>query len=164
MDYLYAPWRTEYVTRGKSECVFCAIAQNEADDEANSVLYRDELCFIVMNKYPYTAGHLLVVPFSHTKSIEMLEEEVWVHLSKVVRQCTAMLKDEFNADGINLGMNLGKAAGAGIAEHLHYHVMPRWSGDTNFITTIANSRVFSTDFKKIYTTLKNDIGKYVKNN
>ncbi|MDX1808234.1 MAG: HIT domain-containing protein [Sulfurospirillaceae bacterium] len=164
MDYLYAPWRTEYVTRGKHECVFCAIAEHEEADEENSVLYRDELCFVVMNKYPYTAGHLLVVPVCHTDSIESLDEKVWIHISKIVRQCNSMLKDEFNADGINIGMNLGKAAGAGIAEHIHYHIMPRWLGDTNFITTIANSRVFSTDFKKIYTRLKNDIGKYVKNN
>lgn len=163
MDYLYAPWRTEYVTGKKSDCVFCDIAQDEAHDEDNSVLYRDSQCFVVMNKYPYTPGHLLVVPLMHTDAIENLDEAVWLHMSKVVRQCSAMLRKAFRADGINIGMNLGKAAGAGIAEHVHYHIMPRWFGDTNFITTIADTRVFSNDFQKIYTELKENINAYVTN-
>ncbi|NOX15589.1 MAG: HIT domain-containing protein [Epsilonproteobacteria bacterium] len=165
MNYLYAPWRRDYVIRDKkSACVFCDIVQNPNLDDENFVLYRDEKCFIVMNKYPYTAGHIMVIPLQHIDNIENLDEKVWLHLSKIVKKCVKMLKDEFNADGVNLGMNLGRGAGAGIAEHVHYHVMPRWIGDTNFITTIADTRVFSTDFKKTHKQLKNDIGKYVRNN
>jgi diadenosine tetraphosphate (Ap4A) HIT family hydrolase len=163
MNYLYAPWRREYVTRKKGACVFCDIADDKSHDEENFVLYRDKFCFVVMNKYPYTAGHILVVPLKHIDNIEFLEEEIWLHISKIVKRCVAMLKKEFNADGVNLGMNLGKGAGAGIAEHVHYHIMPRWIGDSNFITTIADTRVFSSDFEKIYLRLKEDIENYVAN-
>ncbi len=161
MNYLYAPWRTEYVTSKKSDCVFCSIAEDSSNDEENFVLYRDEKCFIVMNKYPYVAGHIMVIPIFHTDTIEKLDEITWSHVSKIVRKSVKMLKEEFNADGVNLGMNIGKGAGAGIAEHVHYHVMPRWLGDTNFITTIANTRVFSSDFEKVYKRLKEKIDKYI---
>ncbi len=164
MNHLYAPWRREYVTRKKkSGCVFCDIAKNPEYDIENFVLYRDEFCFVVMNKYPYTAGHIMVIPLQHIDNIENLDEKVWLHISIIVKRCVKMLKEEFNADGINLGMNLGRGAGAGIAEHIHYHILPRWIGDTNFITSIADTRVFSSDFEKIYKRLKADIDKYVKN-
>ncbi len=164
MDYLYAPWRREYVTGKKSGCVFCDIAKDRSNDEKNFVLYRDKYCFVVMNKYPYTAGHIMVIPLQHIDNIENLNEECWLHISLIVKKCVTMLKKEFNADGVNLGMNIGKGAGAGIAEHVHYHIMPRWIGDTNFITTIADTRVFSSDFEKIYKRLKKDINRYVGNN
>ncbi|MCF6174077.1 MAG: HIT domain-containing protein [Campylobacteraceae bacterium] len=165
MNYLYAPWRRDYVIRDKkSDCVFCDIVNNPSCDDENFVLHRDKNCFVVMNRYPYTAGHIMVIPVQHIDNIENLDEKIWLHMSKIVKKCVKMLKDEFNADGVNLGMNLGKGAGAGIAEHVHYHIMPRWIGDTNFITTIADTRVFSTDFEKIYKQLKNDIDKYVRDN
>ncbi|MFK5880833.1 MAG: HIT domain-containing protein [Sulfurospirillum sp.] len=164
MNHLYAPWRREYVTTKKSGCVFCDIAKEENCDEQNYVLYRDKYCFVVMNKYPYTAGHIMVIPLEHIDNIEHLDEKVWLHISRIVKKCVSMLKKEFRADGINLGMNLGKGAGAGIAEHVHYHIMPRWIGDTNFITTIADTRVFSSDFEKIYERLRKDIKNYVTNN
>ncbi len=161
MDYLYAPWRREYITTKVEGCVFCAISKTPEKDEEHHVLYRDEQCFVVMNRYPYTAGHIMVIPHFHTDSIDKLESETWLHVSKVVRCCVKLLKDEFKADGVNLGMNLGKGAGAGIAEHIHYHIIPRWIGDTNFITTIANTRVFSTDFDNIYKRLKDKIDEYI---
>ncbi len=164
MNYLYAPWRREYVTKKKSGCVFCDISHEANLDENNFVLYRDKYCFIVMNKFPYCAGHIMIIPLEHIDNIENLDEKIWLHISLLVKNCVVMLKKEFNADGVNLGMNLGKGAGAGIAQHVHYHIMPRWIGDTNFITTIADTRVFSSDFEKIYKQLKNNIGKYVKNN
>ncbi len=164
MNYLYAPWRREYVTAKKSGCVFCDIASDESNDEKNFVLHRDKYCFVVMNRYPYTAGHIMVIPLQHIDNIENLDEKSWLHISLIAKRCVGMLKKEFNADGVNLGMNLGKGAGAGIAEHVHYHVMPRWIGDTNFITTIANTRVFSSDFEKIFRQLKSSIGRYVRDN
>jgi diadenosine tetraphosphate (Ap4A) HIT family hydrolase len=161
MDRLYSPWRSNYVsTTNKIEgCVFCHISSN-ADDETLGVLYRDEKCFIVMNKYPYSPGHFMIIPHLHTSNLEDLSDEVWAHISIKAQQGVRLLKDVLNAGGVNLGMNLGKIGGAGIEQHIHYHVVPRWMGDTNFITSIANTRVYSTDFEKIYKRLKESSSKY----
>ena len=164
MDRLYAPWRTEYVKQElKIEgCVFCHISNNPLDDEALGVLYRDEHCFIVMNKYPYTPGHFMVVPHFHTDSLEDIDPGVWMHMSALRQKGVKLLKDEFSAMGVNLGMNLGKAGGAGIAEHIHFHLVPRWTGDTNFITTIGETRIYSTDFESVYKKLLERSQKYFK--
>jgi diadenosine tetraphosphate (Ap4A) HIT family hydrolase len=161
MEHLYAPWREEYFQNKVDGCVFCYIAQNPNEDEYSKVLYRDEKCFIVMNRYPYTPGHLMVIPKQHTDNVENLEEDIWLHINALVHKCVKMFKSEFYSQGINLGMNLGKAAGAGIAEHIHYHIVPRWERDTNFMTTIAGTRVCSNDFDKIYIKIKKALPKYV---
>jgi len=161
MDYMYAPWRDTYFSDKPEGCVFCNISEHPELDEQHHVLYRDALCFIVMNRYPYTPGHFMVIPHHHTDAVETLEPEVWLHLSFIVQCCVKMLKEGIGAQGVNLGMNLGKSGGAGIAEHIHYHVIPRWMGDTNFITTIADTRVYGTDFKKIYTHLKGLVPEYL---
>jgi len=161
-DILYAPWRDEYVTSQKIEgCVFCHISSHEKDDEALHVLYRDEHCFIVMNRYPYTPGHFMIIPHLHTDKLEELEIKTWLHITSLAQKCVKLLKDGVNAQGVNLGMNLGDAAGAGIAEHIHLHLVPRWQRDTNFITSIANTRVYSTDFEKLYKKIKELIPKYI---
>ncbi len=160
MERIYAPWRHEYVTEEKIKgCVFCHIAKN-LTDEKMQVLFSDELCYVVMNKYPYSPGHIMVIPYSHTDKIEDLEEEIWLRMSKRVQQGVKLLKDVMNAQGVNIGMNLSDAAGAGIAEHVHYHLLPRWKGDTNFISVIGNTRVYPVDFEKIYTKLKISASKY----
>lgn len=162
MERLYSPWRSDYVT-GNDEikgCVFCHISTHPQDDEKLGVLYRDDKCIVVMNKYPYSPGHFMVVPHIHIDNIESLDPEIWVHMSKKVQQGVALLKDTLNAAGVNLGMNLGKAGGAGIAEHVHYHLVPRWLGDTNFITSIGDTRVYSTDFERIYKKLLENSTKY----
>lgn len=161
MDYMYAPWRDAYFTEKTEGCVFCKLSNSPQLDEKHHVLYRDEYCFIVMNRYPYAPGHFMVIPHYHTDALENLDDQAWLHLSYIVKQCVKMLKIGLEAQGVNLGMNLGKSAGAGIAEHVHYHIIPRWIGDTNFITTIANTRVYSTDFEKIYQTLKDLIPKFI---
>ncbi len=154
-EILYAPWRSEYVTGEKIEgCVFCHISSHEKDDEKLHVLYRDEKCFIVMNKYPYTPGHFMIIPHHHTDALEELDSEVWLHISALAQKGVRLLKEGFGAHGVNLGMNLGSAGGAGIAEHIHLHLVPRWRGDTNFITSIGETRVYSSDFEKIYRRLK----------
>jgi len=159
---LYAPWRDEYITNEKIEgCVFCHIASHASEDEKLHVLYRDEHCFIVMNKYPYTPGHFMIIPNFHTDKLEDLDSVVWLHMSALAQQCVRLLKDGFGAKGVNIGMNLGAPAGAGIAEHIHMHLVPRWQRDTNFITSIAQTRVYSTDFEKIYEKIKALIPKYV---
>lgn len=161
MDRLYAPWREEYITEERIKgCVFCHIFNTPKDDEKLGVIFRDKNCYVVMNKYPYSPGHLMIIPNTHTDKIEELADEIWIEMSLRVKQATKMLKDVLNAEGINIGMNLSKAAGAGIAEHVHYHVLPRWGGDTNFITTIGNVRIYPVDFDKTYKALKIESDNY----
>jgi diadenosine tetraphosphate (Ap4A) HIT family hydrolase len=162
-NILYAPWRDEYVTGEKIDgCVFCHISTHESDDESLHVLYRDEHCFIVMNRYPYTPGHFMIIPHHHTDALEALDPNVWLHMSALAQRGVRMLKESFGAHGVNIGMNLGKAGGAGIAEHIHLHLVPRWERDTNFITAIGENRVYSTDFEKIYRRLKGSAETYFK--
>jgi len=163
MNHLYAPWRTEYIVGKKIEgCVFCYISKHDELDKKTQVLFRDEHCFIVMNRYPYTPGHFMIIPHFHTDSLEKLNLEAWIQMSKLVQSGVAMLKDGFGAEGVNLGMNLGSVAGAGIAEHIHLHLVPRFSKDTNFITTVADTRVYSADFQEIYEKLKDLGAKYLR--
>ena len=162
MQYIYAPWRSEYV-KGETKtnsCVFCDIL-TQNNDEDLGVLYRKKDYFFVMNKYPYTPGHFMIIPNKHISSLEELDTDIWLDINKDAKECVKMLKEVLNATGVNLGMNLGKAAGAGIKEHIHLHLVPRWIGDTNFITTIGDSRVFSTDFNHLYQKLKQNILKYI---
>jgi len=161
-DILYAPWREEYIAGPKIQgCVFCHISTHEKDDEELHVLYRDEFCFIVMNRYPYTPGHFMIIPHKHTDKLEDLDPEVWLHMSALAQKGVRLLKEGFGAQGVNIGMNLGKAGGAGIAEHIHMHLVPRWERDTNFITSIGQNRVYSSDFEKIYHKIKGLISEYL---
>ena len=161
-DILYAPWRDEYVTSKKIEgCVFCHISSKKQEDEELHVLYRDEYCFMVMNRYPYTPGHFMIIPHFHTDKLEELDAEGWLHMSSLAQRGVRLLKEGLGAHGVNIGMNLGDAGGAGIAEHIHMHLVPRWQSDTNFITAIAQTRVYSTDFIKIYKKIKKLIPKYI---
>lgn len=162
-NILYAPWRDEYVTGDRIDgCVFCHISSHASDDEKLHVLYRDEYCFIVMNRYPYTPGHFMIIPHIHTDALEALDPKIWLHMSALAQKGVQMLKESFGAHGVNIGMNLGKAGGAGIAEHIHLHLVPRWERDTNFITAIGENRVYSTDFEKIYRRLKELAKEYFK--
>ena len=162
MQRLYSPWRSEYVSTHKNidGCVFCHITNNKDDANKLGVLYFDEHCFVVMNKYPYSPGHFTVIPHLHTDKLEDLDPIVWAHISKLAQQGVKLLKNTLNAQGVNLGMNLGQVGGAGIAEHIHLHLVPRWMGDTNFITAIGDTRIYSTDFEKIYKRLLEDAPKY----
>jgi diadenosine tetraphosphate (Ap4A) HIT family hydrolase len=160
MEHLYAPWRYDYVSEEKIEgCVFCHISKN-IDDEKMQVLFSDEYCYVVMNKFPYSPGHMMVVPFFHTSNIEDLQEDVWMQMSKRVRQGVSLLKEVMPCEGVNIGMNLGKAAGAGIEQHVHYHMLPRWAGDTNFISTLGGTRVYPASFDEIFKKLKDNAPKY----
>lgn len=162
-DILYAPWRSDYVSGEKIEgCVFCHISSHADDDESLHVLYRDDHCFVVMNRYPYTPGHFMIIPHHHTDSLEELDSETWLHIADLAQKGVRLLKESFTAQGVNIGMNLGGAAGAGIAEHIHLHLVPRWRGDTNFITSIGETRVYSSDFEKIYRKILSEIPNYFK--
>ncbi len=160
MEHLYAPWRYSYVSEEKIEgCVFCHISKN-IDDEKMQVLFSDEYCYVVMNKFPYSPGHMMVVPFFHTSNIEDLQDDVWMQMSKRVQQGVKLLKEVMPCEGVNIGMNLGRAAGAGIEQHVHYHMLPRWNGDTNFISTLGGTRVYPASFDEIFKKLKDNAPKY----
>jgi len=161
-NILYSPWRDDYVSSKKIKgCVFCHISTHIEDDNDLKVLYRDKYCFIVMNRYPYTPGHFMIIPHYHTDKIEDLSSDCWLNISSLAQKCVPLLKEAMSAQGVNIGMNLGSSAGAGIAEHVHMHLVPRWQRDTNFITSIANTRVYSSDFDKIYHQIKSLIPKYL---
>lgn len=160
MDYLYAPWRSEYFSQKIDGCVFCHIVENEDKDEELGVLFRDKNSFGVMNKYPYMPGHFMIIPNIHVQAIEELDDETWQEISLHVRDGVKLLKEEMRAPGVNIGMNLGKCGGAGIAEHVHYHLVPRWERDTNFITTIGNARINGVDFEKIYKRITKAVPDY----
>lgn len=160
MDILYAPWREAYFTQDREECVFCGISKNANDDSKNKVIYRNDWLFIVMNKFPYTPGHILIVPHLHKDSPEKLPQDIWLQTFKIAQDSMQILYD-YGASGINMGMNIKQSGGAGIPAHLHLHLLPRWSGDTNFITTIGNVRSYGIDFEKVYEQFLQSAKKYL---
>jgi ATP adenylyltransferase len=161
MDTLHAPWRIEYILSPKPELkegLFTRIAQS-SDDVENLVIARDRTCFALLNRYPYNGGHLMVVPYKEVPDLNGLTDEELADLWKLVRRCTNALTTVMKPDGFNIGINLGKVAGAGIAEHLHIHVVPRWNGDTNFMPVLANTTVLPEALKEIAAKLRADLGK-----
>jgi ATP adenylyltransferase len=144
MESLHAPWRIEYILAPKpapsEESLFTRIAQSN-DDLANHVVVRDKTCFALLNTYPYTGGHLLVVPYRQAAALDDLTDEELCDLMKLTRRCQRVLTKLMKPDGFNIGLNLGKVAGAGIVDHLHLHIVPRWAGDTNFMPVLASTTV-----------------------
>jgi ATP adenylyltransferase len=156
MEPLHAPWRIEYILAPKTavdQSLFTRIAQSN-DDEANYVIVRDRTCFALLNKYPYTGGHLMVVPYKQTPDLHGLTDDELSDLMKLARRCQQALSRVMKPDGFNLGINLGKCAGAGILEHLHIHVVPRWNGDTNFMPVIANNTVVPQALSELAAQLR----------
>ncbi|HEY5042418.1 MAG TPA: HIT domain-containing protein [Verrucomicrobiae bacterium] len=161
MESLHAPWRIEYILARKPELkegLFTRIAQS-SDDEANFVVVRDRTCFALLNRYPYNGGHLMVVPYKEVPDLNGLTDEEVADLWKLVRRCVNALTAVMKPDGFNVGINLGKVAGAGIAEHLHIHIVPRWNGDTNFMPVIAGTGVVPDALKEIAAKLRAELGK-----
>jgi ATP adenylyltransferase len=144
MDQLYAPWRIEYILAPKLPpsdiSLFTRIAQ-AGEDEKNYVLARGKTCYALLNSFPYNPGHLMVVPYKQTAELEDLTEDELCDLMKLTRRCQSILAKVMKPDGFNIGLNLGRSAGAGIVEHLHLHVVPRWTGDTNFMPVLAQTQV-----------------------
>ena len=162
MDRLWSPWRARYIASGVDAqaegCVFCRIASDPEHDETNLVLHRGEHAFIVLNLYPYITGHMMVVPYLHTSEFNSVAKEITDELMDLAKRAQAALREVYSPSGFNLGMNLGSAAGAGIADHIHIHVLPRWAGDTNFMTTVGESRVIPEDLKTTYSKLQGKFG------
>jgi len=159
MKKLYAPWREQYVTKAEHKknkpkgCLFCNKAKRK-NDEKEFIIARYPHCFVMMNLYPYNAGHLMIIPNKHTKDLKKLSSAERVELIHALSESIDILNKTLKPDGINVGINLGKAAGASVPGHLHIHVLPRWKGDTNFMPLLAETKHISTDLKKIYKTLK----------
>jgi ATP adenylyltransferase len=155
MDYLWTPWRYHYVASidKKTGCVFCDLPQS-GDDASALIVHRAEHNFIVLNAFPYTSGHVMVVPFAHVDRLNLLSEAAAEEMMSLVRRLEKILMESYGPDGVNLGMNIGKAAGAGVASHIHMHVLPRWIGDTNFMTVVGETRVLPEALEDTYRRLK----------
>lgn len=156
MESLHAPWRIGYILAPRKELnhdLFTRIAQS-SDDEANYVIARDRTCFALLNTYPYVGGHLMVVPYKQSPDLDGLTDDELADLMKLTRRCQAALRNVMKPDGFNLGINLGKAAGAGIVEHLHIHVVPRWNGDTNFMPVLADITVLPQALAELAAKLR----------
>ena len=152
---LWAPWRIEYILGEKPKgCIFCNFpGAPEADDRKNLIVHRSARSFTCLNRYPYNSGHLMVIPRAHVSDLAALSAEDWADLGDELRRAAAVLKAVYRPEGLNLGMNLGKAAGAGIADHLHWHVVPRWVGDNNFMPVLADQRVVVEALDEAWTRL-----------
>jgi ATP adenylyltransferase len=157
MDRLFTPWRYQYVTSLNDQddgCVLCTLRDHPERDEENFVLLRTATSYVVLNRYPYTSGHLMVVPHEHVPRLQDLPPEVLREMMVLARQCETCLGQAFRPDGFNLGMNLGRIAGAGFPEHLHLHLVPRWSGDTSFMTVTGETRVVPLTLDQVFATLR----------
>jgi ATP adenylyltransferase len=163
LDRLYTPWRFDYIKGASGEktgfgdsCVFCSLLARD-DDEACFILKRASHNFVILNIYPYTSGHLMIVPFEHTADFAALAKETSDEMLDLAKRAVGVLGETYHPHGFNLGMNLGQAAGAGVSDHLHLHVLPRWSGDANFMSTVGETRVIPEDLRTTFDKLRGRI-------
>lgn len=155
MRRLFTPWRKKYITSTKKKdgCVFCqAIEQNE--DSETFIVHRGEHAFVILNKFPYTSGHLMVIPYQHSEKLSNLNPDIRFEIIELVNKASEVIHSVYKPDGFNIGINMGSAGGAGIAEHIHMHVVPRWSGDTNFIPVISDTRLIPEELEITYKRIK----------
>jgi ATP adenylyltransferase len=156
-ERIWAPWRLEYVKDAskdkESECVFCA-ALAAGDDRANLIVRRGERCFVILNKYPYTNGHLMVAPYEHVATLQTLDAETIAEMMALAQRGIAALESSYAPHGYNVGVNQGRVAGAGVEHHIHMHVVPRWGGDTNFMPVLGDTRVMNQTLEDSYETLR----------
>lgn len=162
MDILWNPWRYAYIKSSgdaeeKPACVFCGILNNGKPDEENFILLRAEFNFVILNIFPYISGHLMIVPYAHLADLDRAEKPITDELMDLTKRCQTALRDVYQPHGFNLGMNQGKAAGAGVAEHFHLHILPRWTGDANFMTTVGETRTIPEDLPTTYAKLQGKI-------
>jgi ATP adenylyltransferase len=155
MDHLFTPWRYAYVTStgGPQKCVFCEQLR-EPDDRKSLIVHRGQHCFIILNVFPYTAGHSMVVPYEHLDALHKLPSAAAQEMMALTQKLEGILRELYRPDGLNLGMNLGKAAGAGVAGHIHMHILPRWVADANFASVIGETRVIPEDLATTYGRIR----------
>lgn len=151
MENMWSPWRMKYITEADNpgSCVFCT-APEKQEDKDMLIVHRGKSAYVILNRFPYTSGHLMIVPFAHVPSIELLTAEVRGEMIELVNTALEVLRTAYKPDGFNVGINMGSAGGAGIAEHAHIHVVPRWAGDTNFMSTVGETRVIPEDLEETY--------------
>lgn len=153
---LWAPWRLQYIesSGARGGCIFCDFPQQKpANDAANLLVYRGEHSYLILNRFPYANGHIMVVPYRHTDSLDAVSDAEMLDVMRLTRLAVRVLRAAFDPDGFNAGLNLGRVAGAGIADHLHWHVVPRWNGDSNFMPVIADVRVIPESLEVAYRRL-----------
>jgi ATP adenylyltransferase len=155
MDYLWSPWRYRYVAQEQPEpgCIFCSKVSG-SNDEEDLVVYRGRHSFVLLNLYPYTSGHMMIAPYRHGGELAAVDDATWTEMMTLTRKAEQALQKAYRPEGINLGMNLGRSAGAGIADHIHMHVLPRWHADANFISVIGETRVLPEVLSDTYRKLK----------
>jgi len=155
MDYLWSPWRMEYILSSKSGegCIFCEGLKQE-DGPENLIVYRGHSAFVMLNRFPYTSGHLMIVPYEHQPSLELLDASSRAEIMDLSAQAIQVLQTVYSPQGYNLGMNIGDAAGAGITEHVHLHLVPRWVGDTNFMSSVSQTRVLPELLEETYQRVR----------
>ena len=153
MDRMHAPWRIGYIKEEQDQgCIFCTKPQ-EKDDRKNLILLRTDTCFVIMNKYPYINGHIMVAPYEHIGRVEELPIQVWSDIMGMSQRCVRAMEIAMKPHGYNLGVNVGRVAGAGMEGHLHLHIVPRWNGDVNFMPVLAECRVISQHIEETYEEL-----------
>ncbi len=155
MKHLWAPWRMTYIQEGidETECLFCSLVSMD-DGPDNLIIHRGQHVFVILNRFPYTNGHVMVVPFKHKSSLEGLPADVLLEMIRFTQLSTQVLRATYETDGFNIGANIGEAAGAGVKEHVHFHIVPRWHGDTNFMASTAETRVIPEDLSVTYEKLR----------
>ena len=161
MDRLWSPWRYDYINSGSSSekskppaCVFCHMLEAEGEDESKYILHRAQHNFVVLNIYPYISGHLMIVPYAHLAEMAAAPKEITDEMMDLTKRAQDVLGEVYRPNGFNIGMNLGRAAGAGVTDHFHMHILPRWIGDTNFMTTVGETRVHPEDLATTYKKLR----------
>ncbi len=155
MEHIFSPWRYKYISTagGEKGCVFCRVQEPQKDDE-NYIVYRGALNFVILNLFPYTSGHLMIAPYEHTTSLASISEATTTEMMNLTKRAQVALETEYRPDGFNIGMNLGRSAGAGVADHLHLHVVPRWVGDANFVSIVGETRVLPEELSITYKKMK----------
>lgn len=158
MEHIFSPWRYKYIATADKEtgCVFCRA--RDGGDQDFLIVHRGRLNFIILNLYPYTSGHLMIVPYEHTDSLAATRGETTTEMMELAKRAQTALEAEYHPDGFNIGMNLGRSAGAGVADHIHLHVVPRWTGDANFVSIVGETRVLPEDLATTYEKLKKHFG------
>ncbi|MBI5297277.1 MAG: HIT domain-containing protein [Chloroflexi bacterium] len=151
MNHLWSPWRMKYIDNHNKEtgCVFC-VAQAKADSAENLIAFRGERAYVILNRFPYTSGHLMVIPYDHVSNLEELDPATRAEMMELTSRCTTVLRGVYNPQGFNVGVNIGEAAGAGVLGHVHIHIVPRWAGDTNFMSALGETRVLPESLEDTY--------------
>ncbi len=158
MEHLWTPWRYAYVSTAEkvSGCIFCELPKLE--DQKALIVHRGQYCFVILNSFPYTSGHVMIVPFEHLDQLQLVPTEAAHEMMDLSQEMEGVLRKLYNPDGINLGMNIGKAAGAGVAGHVHMHVLPRWVADANFMSVVGETRVLPESLETTYQRIKAGLG------